>query len=235
MIAKTKKTSNTNSLFCKSNTSLKLILSFILITLIAILYFNNFHSNLCSNDIAGWVQAIGSISAIAGSFCIANKQSQDNITSIIKSQELASKSKRKGILAVVGVAKMHADNINNAIPEEVPLNIYNVYDKTIINGIVEALSAAPLYEIDSPEAIGALLSLRDQFVFLGHQVDKYIAGPWNQKDMAKNLELLSDPEYKNTRDNTLIAQKQVLIRNAKDRIQYIYKQINIIETNLISE
>lgn len=199
------------------------------------LYLSIDKSGMGSNDVAGWIQAIGSIFAIVSSFFIANNQYKENIKSIIKSQKLASNAKKKGILSVVRFAKMHASNIDAAIPEDVPTNIYKVYDITIINGVVEALSAAPLYEIDSPEAIGALLSLRDQFVFLGHRVDEYIAGPLKHKEMAHTLEGLHDPQYKSARDKTLIVQKQVLAKNVKERIKYIHEKINIIENSLTSE
>lgn len=221
----------------ESNAALNLLYPLLALTLILILCFG-LHlsvkkSGLGSDSAAGWIQAIGAIAAIACSFLIANKQSKENIESIIKSQELSAKIKRKGILAVVGSAKLHATNIDAAVPEEIPFNIYNVYDKTIINGVVETLSAAPLYEIDSPEAIGALISLRDQFVFLGRQVEDYLAGPWGNKDMARILEGLREPEYKTQRDNYLISSKAVLAKNVKTRIKYIQERIEIIETNLV--
>lgn len=239
MIAKAEKTSKEKYSIYILNISFKFIFPLLAIVLILVLclglYLSIKKSGLGSSDAAGWMQAIGAIFAIAGSFFIASNQAKENIKSIIKSQELAAKAKRNGILSVVAAAKLHIANIDAVIPEDVPVQIYNVYDITMINGVVEALSTAPLYEIESPEAIAALLSLKDQFVFLGRQVEEYLAGPWRHKHMASTLEGLREPQYKSNLEKALVTSKKVLTNNVKQRIQYINQKIKIIETNLASE
>lgn len=191
-------------------------------------------SGLGSADSSGWVQALGTIFAIAGSLHIANNQYRENLESAIYSQKIAKDAKIKSILAVVGVAKHHATNINNTIPEEIPIKIYSVYDQSIINNVIEALSAAPLYEIDSPEAITALLSLKHQFLILGRQTEEYIAGPWMHKDIGPMLETLKGPEHNSRRHQTLMQCQKRLANNVKRRVEYIYKDIDTIETQLKS-
>jgi hypothetical protein len=209
------------------------VLSLITITTLLIgLYSAARADGFGSNNTAGWMQAIGTILAIVGSFLITENQSRKNSESILEAQKLASIAKKNGILAVVQAAKMHAKNISSAVSPETPLKIYEVYHPSIISSVSEALSSAPLYEIDSPEAVGALLSLSNRFVFLGASVEAFIAGPWKNENMKGLLENLRDTKNRSQLLSTLKSSNQVLAGNVQTITKGIYEQIQIIELNL---
>jgi len=182
-----------------------------------------------STETSGWMQVIGSILAIMGAFFIAKHQSDMTLQSIFDSQKIADETRRKRILAVVLFARTHAENIGNAISDKESLKIYDVYDKTIINNVVSALSSIPLFEVGHPSAISALLALRDQFIFLGSQVEIYIAGPWKHDDIGPELEKYRDSEYKDCLFKTAT---QAFATNVTKRVELIIDKCGCIEDAL---
>lgn len=196
------------------------------------LYLSVEGDGLGSAGAAAWMQAIGTLIAVAGAFGISQAQSKAALRSILDAQKLSDDSKRIGVLAVVRAARAHATNIGDAVFDHPPLKIYEVYDKTVIAGVVGALSEAPLYEIGSPVAVVEILSLRDQFIFLGNQVEDYINGPMRHNSMAGTLESLPLPEYKDKRNKVYEQGVQILINNVKNRVKTIVGKCEIIEQEL---
>lgn len=191
-------------------------------------------NGLGSSEAAGWIQAIGTVVAIIAAFLIAEHQSKSSLKTIVNAQKLAEDFKKNGTLAVVRAAKTHATNIGNAIVPESPLQIYEVYDRSIIDGLVSALSAAPLYELGSTNAVVALLALRDQFVFLGNAVDTYIAGPWKHEHIGPMLESLDSGGYVSERAKAYDSASLQLGNNVKQRVEYIHSRCEVIELALAS-
>ncbi len=185
-----------------------------------------------SSEAAGWTQAIGSIAAVVAAYFIANHQSKSSLEAIANAQKLAENFKKNGTLAVVRAANTHATNIGNAVASDSPVQIYEVYDKSIINGVVAALSAAPLYELGSTNAVIALLALRDQFVFLGNAVETYIAGPWQDEDIRRMLESLPAGGPANERAKAHNSVSQQYAKNVQDRVAYIHSRCDEIQIAL---
>ena len=55
-----------------------------------------------------------------------------------------------------------------------------------------ALSVVPAHEVGSRDAVLALLQLRDQFVFLGAVVKRFLDGPWKDQDLKTIIDSCGD-------------------------------------------
>src|ERR1700733_5590349 len=165
-----------------------------------------------SQTLAAWVQAIGSIGAILGAFWISARQSKAALQSVTTAQLLAERSRQKSILAIAEAANAHAKRFGEAVAAG-PADLMLIYDRTIINGIADALGRAPAHELGSRDAVIALLSLRDQFVFLGITLDAFIAGPWKHPEMRELLEQLSGPDDRKQQAQVLETSWRVLAKN----------------------
>ena len=137
---------------------------------------------LSKQDYPAWIQAIGSVAAIV----YAVRISRSSINH-------AASAKRKTIFAIAEAAHTHACNIRKAIDamgfnSGNNIQIYAVYDKTIIEGVVKALQGVPMHELGSSKAVIAMLSLTDQMVFLGSAVETLIQGPYKHPVLGKTLE-----------------------------------------------
>jgi hypothetical protein len=181
-------------------------------------------TNLTSTEAAAWVQAIGSILAIAAAILISWRQSKLARESLVNAQVIADKARQHGILAIAEAALEHARRIDEALLQTEsgsnPTALYEVYDQTIINGMVQALTDVPAHEVGSRDAVIALLSLRDQFRFLGKAIEDY-KKPKNDPDITK---LLDSTDPGEERQKVWSQLKTVLAKNARDRVVIIRKQ-----------
>lgn len=179
------------------------------------------HQPHTSGDVAAWVQAFGSIAAIAGAFLIGERQSRASLQAIANAQVLAERSRRNSIFAVAKAAYAHAERIEATFARpDVMSTLFATYDQSIIDSMVSALSASPVHELGSDEAVISFLSLRDHFVFLGRAIEEFI----------KDGTVLSDAE---SEDESLIVKIARSTNNI--RIQSVRQQLGLIHqhfTNL---
>lgn len=144
---------------------------------------------LSSPHTPSWVQAIGSLIGL----WVAYKLARLPITH-------AAKTRRETIFAIAEAAHFHALNIRKAMEKSSWLKggnfeVYRVYDKSLIVGIVGALQSVPMYEIGKSRAIVDLLSLTNQFVFLGNEIEEFLAGPYKNEVLAKSLGDIDPNDY----------------------------------------
>lgn len=136
--------------------------------------------------------------------------------------------RRCSILAVAAAAAEHARHIGDALDHDGVGHaaMYNVYDKSIVDGMVNARSGAPAHEVGSADGVIALLALRDQFVFLGMQMAKYLADSRTDPEFRREIDSCGDnPEYQST---VLKGQQRVLagnVRSHPDEIQRRYVEL----------
>ncbi|WP_354677480.1 hypothetical protein [Cupriavidus plantarum] len=184
---------------------------------IAGLFVTAFFKYLPSNsgEWASWVQAVGSIGAIAGAVWVASSQSVN-----------ARREKQAAIFAVAHAAVEEARKIRNYLIAEDPEDQLRVnYHKSILESYFGALSNCPVHELHSPVAVTALLMLRDQFLFLRESVETCLAGPAKQpqwKDLYEDLDgvLISDENARQLRTR-MEGQRAVLRRNVEVHINAI--------------
>jgi hypothetical protein len=122
--------------------------------------------------LAAWFQAVGSIAAIVVAFLVGREQSKTALRAVTEQQ----RERRDNIVAVAGAAAEHARRIKAVLEQEDPghAKMYNIYDKTVVDGVVHALTAAPTHEVGSPDGVMALLALREQFALLSVHMERYL-------------------------------------------------------------
>jgi hypothetical protein len=174
--------------------------------------------NLPDANRAAWVQAGGTIVAIAAAIGIGWWQAKLARESVARAQLIADKARQSGIVAIAAAALEHAKTIGEVFDKpanDIPLALYSVYDRTIITGMARALTRVPVHDVGSGPGVMAFLSLRDQFVFLGKAIVTYQTRV--DPETAKTLSDLPGPQKQ-----MLLADRQaILARNIKDRVATI--------------
>lgn len=178
---------------------------------------SNFFTGPDGQTWAAWFQAIGSIAAIGAAFLVGRQQSKAALRVVTEQQ----RATRDSIVAVAGAAAEHARRIGDVLERDSfgHAEMYNVYDQTIVDGMVHALTNAPAHEVGSPAGVIALLALRDQFAFLGVQMKEYLAGPREHKELRIAIESCGD--NREAERGTIQAGEQVLAGNVRRRLELI--------------
>jgi hypothetical protein len=141
-----------------------------------------------SASAASWVQAVGSIAAIVIALRIGREQNKTALEAATNAQRFSENGRQRAVMAIVGAAHEFATSVRSAFAgEDVAYALLSVYDPKVVSHVVSALEVAPLTDVGSPDGVGALLSLRLQFVLLGNAVDTFVAGPWKHPHLGKNL------------------------------------------------
>ncbi|WP_146744651.1 hypothetical protein [Herbaspirillum rubrisubalbicans] len=165
-----------------------------------------------------WIQAIGAVLALVVAILVPYRQNKNSV-----------RERRASMLAVAEAAHTHAKKIRDAIDHsdfqqgEISHKIYDVYDKSIIVGVVGALQRVPLHELGSRDAVIAWLSMTDQMVFLGTSVDAFIAGPYQYPGLRESLEnhAKHDPNPLEKRRQLYAQNFNILAKNAKCHLDII--------------
>src|ERR1019366_3889683 len=139
---------------------------------------------------------------------------------------IEEKSRQRSILAIAEAADEHARRIGELFITtgiESSVALYTVYDKSIIDGVVRALTDVPVHEIGSRDGVMALLSLRDQFVFLGINVEEYKKPASEAPQLQHSLEHLSGPENSKARQELIEQYRTIMAKNVRMRVEQIRK------------
>ena len=169
--------------------------------------------------LAAWFQAVGSIAAIVVAFLVGREQSKTALLAVTEQQ----REKRASIVAIAGAGAEHARRIRDVLEQEDPghAKMYNIYDKTIVAGMVHALTSAPAHDVGSSDGVIALLALRDQIAILGMHMEKYLAGPRKLEEFQSLLESCGDD--REARRATIQRAEEVLKENVRTRLEQIQR------------
>ncbi len=180
-----------------------------------------------SPNTPAWVQAIGSLVGLGIAIFVSTLPLKH-----------AAKQKRATFFAIVEAAHTRAQSIRKAVDEMDwetggTAGIYNVYHKSVIDGLVRALQGIPTHELGTSDAVLALLALTDQIVFLGDAVDKLLLGPHNDPELAKAYDSIDPVDYKQRREITRIAYS-VRQQNIRGHLKQIDLHYEVLKTSLSS-
>lgn len=179
-----------------------------------------------SEEAPAWVQAGGSVAALFIAIWISRSSIRH-----------AAKAKRKNIYAIAEATHTYACIIRKAIDETEWVTgnnsqIYAVYNKVVIEGIVKALQEVPVHEIGSSKGVLAMLSLINQMEFLGLAVETLLQGPYKHPVLGKSLESLDDTDYRVQRHEVIATGFSVLQQNARGHLNKIDEDYETLKESL---
>jgi hypothetical protein len=171
-------------------------------------------SQLTSAHWAGWV------SAAIGVFSVG-------LSVVWLRPGISLKARQKGVLAIAEAGLRRAKQIGDTFAPTGSLDIsdvvYAVHHRTIIEGIAEALTNVSVHDIGSRDGVVALLSLRDQFQFLGKSIEIF-GTPTQDAGMLKRLVALDETE----RRQYLTDRQPILSKNVGDRLATIQRDYDAL-------
>ncbi|HVK94746.1 MAG TPA: hypothetical protein VM571_08465 [Noviherbaspirillum sp.] len=170
-------------------------------TITAVLLMFSWVPILWTDPAAAWVQAIGSIAAIAGAYLLAEKASRDAREQSLAMDRLTLQRKRDSILAIADAARAHADSIYRAFETDNDmintLAIALVFNKRVYSDVINAIAAVPLHDLGSFQAVDSLLKIKEASVYLVEKVERawhpadsqeiYQARPRNVRDEKASI------------------------------------------------
>ncbi|WP_156545739.1 hypothetical protein [Cupriavidus sp. D384] len=175
------------------------------------------------NAMASWLQAIGSIGAILGAIWVVRYQG-----------DLALRARRQAFLAVAEAAKTRADDFAALLEGKDARQSMTVhFHQSIIDGLVGALSAMPVHELNSRESVIAMLTIRDQVVFLGNSIRTLVDGAWKHPEMRPVLEEARDGHPGEPKDLRPLGEmvrefERVLADNALNHVNLIRENYDVL-------
>ncbi|WP_314352589.1 hypothetical protein [Pseudomonas rhodesiae] len=126
-----------------------LFISFFFILVVVTL---KYAGSVKSSDLASWVQAVGSIGAIAGAYAVANWQIQKQK----HQQEVQDKNRLQAMYAVVKCAAEHLESTRVFAvqrPPRVALNVFWQHMSGAFEASMEALKVLPVHELGRAELV----------------------------------------------------------------------------------
>jgi len=196
-----------------------------------------------SASVASWVQAVGSIAAIIGSYFIGERQAKAALAATQKSHQLAEETRqtvevleeherRKGMYAVILAAHNHTVQIKEALSDEFNLKMHSIYHPSIIDSLVELLSKLPIHTLGSERAIAAFIIYSGQFTFLKGAMAEYLAGPYTD-EINKKIAKLKEQDYDEKYSGVLISSKRAALRkNVETHIDRIQLEFQILDQEI---
>lgn len=183
-------------------------------------------TGLKASDWAAWAQAVGSVVAIVVAFIVGRQQANASLAAVSRAYAMQLSGRQKSILAIAEAALDRIKEFGEAVMahESNPAALYNIYDKSVIDGMVGALTNVPAHEIGSRDGVLALLSLRDQIRFLGDTVETF-RSPKLDVDSENSLSGLDPPERAKQRRRV----KEIQAKNVQSRVKKIEEDYALLQ------
>lgn len=141
---------------------------------------------------AAWIQAVGSVAAIGGVIWTVERQAKDSLKTIATEAEVTLRQKRLAAQSIVDIAMDRAEQIRETMKiqdvNEVRIELYRTYDRSILDGLVRALQGIPLHELGVSKAAGELLLFTDQITFLAIAIERFTNGPLNDPKLNSEID-----------------------------------------------
>lgn len=130
-------------------------------------------SSLTSTEVASWVQAVGSIGAIAGAYAVANWQ----IASQRLQQQNIEASRLDAMYAVVKCASDHVKSVQGFVkqtPEDFVLRNFWVHLSGPFEASLQALRSLPVHELGHAELVVQCMSIIGYMSNIQTEINVYI-------------------------------------------------------------
>ncbi|MET4676203.1 MULTISPECIES: hypothetical protein [unclassified Luteibacter] len=144
-------------------------------------------------------------------------------------------STKGGLFAVVQAAFDQTEAISLVMNREVPReSLHEVYHRVVTQRYIRALEALPLFEFGAKGGVAAILSMRDQFLFLEEALELYLAGPWKYPELRKTLDSFIRPEDRHELSSALDRANAVLIHNVRVHLAEISSNYELIRGSMLT-
>lgn len=185
-----------------------------------------------SSEWAAWAQVFGVLLAIYFSNRASLDQSKSAIDSINTAQRLSDESKKSAVYVLGEAALLRSVRIKAVFSQDDPRpHVHSVYSDTTVPSIVNAISAAPIHELRSREAILALLDISDMFSILGLHIKRYLDGPMRIPEIAESLNKY--PEDSELHLKQFNAADTGLKCNVLNQIKHIEERFDTLRKSLV--
>ena len=119
---------------------------------------------MTSNDLAAWVQAVGSIVAVVAAFLISARQFRDATTLQERSARAEQKRRYETLTALIAAALEDFDDTLKALRGPEPEKWFDENStKEIMEEYYQAFIQISPLDMPSPTAVRALITMRDRF------------------------------------------------------------------------
>lgn len=125
--------------------------------------------------LASWVQAIGSIAAIAGAVFAAREGAK-------ATARLKEVKQKRAVLAVVESFLEKVNEIDDVVvvpDEHVNFDFYRTYSPSSLDGFLRTMEIVHVLEMPTPAAMSAMLAIQRQARLFVSAADALEAGPWS--------------------------------------------------------
>jgi hypothetical protein len=133
---------------------------------------------LRTNEAAAWVQAVGSIAAIAGAYFVGERQAMAAFRNDLKIRKIELQQRKNSFLAIAAAAAAQADRIahactlNDAESRRLRLRMYNT---RTTSDIINSLAAVPMHELGSYDAVSAFFRIKDGLSTVDRMYSDYLS------------------------------------------------------------
>lgn len=149
------------------------------------------------NTWPGWVQAIGSVAAIAGAYLLGERQNRVAFANAIEMDKRLVKQRQDAYIAIASAALRHALEIREFFTRygDSPDQFFMIYDKRKIGGKVKAIEAIPLHEVGTAGKIENWVEFHVSLINFENAVNSYYDSTTNGSDAeARARNVLGHPD-----------------------------------------
>lgn len=143
-----------------------------------------------SSDLASWVQAVGSIGAIAGAYAVANWQIQKQKNQ----QEVQDKNRLLAMYAVVRCAAEHLESTRvfaEQRPPKAALNVFWLHMSGAFEASMEALKVLPVHELGHAELVINCMFIIGAMSKLQLKINQYVESGAEDQIEGAYMEILT--------------------------------------------
>ncbi|MBF3782282.1 hypothetical protein ISG18_26735 [Burkholderia pseudomallei] len=130
-----------------------------------------------SDYMASWMQAIGSIAAIAGAYWVAERQGRQQRLHALEMDRLARQRSYEAFRAIMENGYKRARDLTctaTGLKKDAFVDYWKRAERQFMDTI-NALSMVPLYSLGSYEAVDSLIGMKDTLANMKEAVEAYIS------------------------------------------------------------
>jgi hypothetical protein len=161
-----------------------------------------------SSEAAGWMQAIGVIAAIVGTYVLGERQAKTAKKNADEFEERQKSEKLHSILAIMEACGNTIDELLDTYDNNPGgrLALALSYDERIYDGFVRAITTINLYDIKSAEGIAAVIGAQQSIARIQVDIRYFLS-----KSVSAGVKMYGGPAPEN--ESLRIGQRKIAFHN----------------------